>query len=231
MLQGVWLQERWQRYTDRFVFFIIAPLGFIWRNAVTQVFAMTSSFSNEAAETQAEHERKQRLRGRWEEEPLHSLRHLLVLRTDIFCPLEDHCQVDYICECVLDWTHKRKREIKRSFLQHLFDYPINMSQQGQDQDEQMQRPEVRAEDLTDTRNRLGFGEPAKSKTFEVMEECEKMGKTAPSVFSRARSGEETVLNTRSVRPIRKQQGIPGYDQTPVPHWSLGSFIFSYTADD
>lgn len=78
-----------------------------------------------------------------------------------------------------------------------------MSQPGQEQDEQMQRPEVREEDLTETRNRLGFTGPPKSKTFEVMEECEKVGKTAPSVFSGARSGGETVLNTRSARPIRK----------------------------
>lgn len=78
-----------------------------------------------------------------------------------------------------------------------------MSQPGQDQDEQMQRPEMRAEDVTETRNRLGFSGPAKSKTIEVMEQCEKMGKTAPSVFSRARSGAETVLNTRSEQPIRK----------------------------
>ena len=32
---------------------------------------------------------------------------------------------------------------------------------------------------------------------------EKMGKTAPSVFSGLRSGTETVLNARSTQPIRK----------------------------
>lgn len=32
---------------------------------------------------------------------------------------------------------------------------------------------------------------------------EKMGKVAPSVFSRARSGAETAFNTRSGQPIRK----------------------------
>ncbi|XP_023279409.1 musculoskeletal embryonic nuclear protein 1-like [Seriola lalandi dorsalis] len=78
-----------------------------------------------------------------------------------------------------------------------------MSQPGQEEDEQMQRPEVREEDLTETKNKLGFGEPAKSKTIEVMEECEKMGKTAPSVFSGVRSGAETVFNARSSRPVRK----------------------------
>ncbi|XP_073325123.1 musculoskeletal embryonic nuclear protein 1a [Pagrus major] len=78
-----------------------------------------------------------------------------------------------------------------------------MSQPGQEEDEQMQRPEVREEDLTDAKDKLGTSGPAKSKTLQVMEECEKVGKAAPSVFSRARSGGETVLNTRSGQPIRK----------------------------
>ncbi|XP_041639643.1 musculoskeletal embryonic nuclear protein 1a [Cheilinus undulatus] len=78
-----------------------------------------------------------------------------------------------------------------------------MSQLSQEEDEQIQRPEVREEDVTETRNRLGFTGPPKSKTIQVMEECDKMGKTAPSVFSRAKSGAETSLNTRSARPIKK----------------------------
>lgn len=78
-----------------------------------------------------------------------------------------------------------------------------MSQPGQEEDDQMQRPEVRAEDLAEAKNKLGTDGPAKSKTLQVMEECEKAGKTAPSVFSGVRSGAETVLNTRSTRPVRK----------------------------
>ncbi|KAM4587772.1 musculoskeletal embryonic nuclear protein 1a [Leuresthes tenuis] len=77
-----------------------------------------------------------------------------------------------------------------------------MSQPGQE-DEQMQRPEMREEDLTEAKTKLGTGGSAKSKTFEVMEECEKKGKAAPSVFSGARSGAETAFNTRSARPVRK----------------------------
>ncbi|XP_041837089.1 musculoskeletal embryonic nuclear protein 1a [Melanotaenia boesemani] len=77
-----------------------------------------------------------------------------------------------------------------------------MSQSGQE-DEQMQRPEVKEEDLTKAKSQLGSGGPVKSKTFEVMEECEKMGKAAPSVFSGVKSGAETVFNTRSTRPVRK----------------------------
>ncbi|XP_042261796.1 musculoskeletal embryonic nuclear protein 1a [Thunnus maccoyii] len=78
-----------------------------------------------------------------------------------------------------------------------------MSQPGQEEDEQLQRPEVREEDLADAKNKLGASGRVKSKTEEVMEECEKMGKVAPSVFSGVRSGGETVLNTRSAKPIRK----------------------------
>lgn len=77
-----------------------------------------------------------------------------------------------------------------------------MSQPGQE-DEQTQRPEVREEELTEAKTKLGTSGPVKSKTFEVMEECEKMGKAAPSVFSRARSGGETAFNARSTQPARK----------------------------
>uniref|UniRef100_A0A3B5N0I8 Musculoskeletal embryonic nuclear protein 1 n=1 Tax=Xiphophorus couchianus TaxID=32473 RepID=A0A3B5N0I8_9TELE len=59
------------------------------------------------------------------------------------------------------------------------------------------------EDLTEAKTKLGGGGAVKSKTFEVMEECEKMGKAAPSVFSGARSGGETAFNTRSTRQARK----------------------------
>lgn len=44
-------------------------------------------------------------------------------------------------------------------------------QPGQEDDEQMQRPEVRDEDLAEAKNKLGASTAAKSKTFEVMEEC------------------------------------------------------------
>ncbi|XP_068170995.1 musculoskeletal embryonic nuclear protein 1a [Antennarius striatus] len=77
-----------------------------------------------------------------------------------------------------------------------------MSQPVQEEDGQM-RPEVRDEDLTATKNTLGLGGPAKSKTMQVMEDCEKSGAAAPSVFSGVKSGAETVLNVRSARPNRK----------------------------
>lgn len=77
-----------------------------------------------------------------------------------------------------------------------------MSEQGGDEEKQ-QRPEVREEDLADAKDKLGTRGAMKSKTFEVMEECEKVGKAAPSVFSGARSGAETAFNKPSARPIRK----------------------------
>ena len=41
----------------------------------------------------------------------------------------------------------------------------------QGEDGQMQRPEVRKEDLIEETNRLGLTGPPKSKTIQVMEEC------------------------------------------------------------
>lgn len=52
---------------------------------------------------------------------------------------------------------------------YLFGLPVSF-QPGQEE-EQMQRPEVRDEDLSEARSNLGVGGPAKSKTLEVMEEC------------------------------------------------------------
>uniref|UniRef100_A0A0E9X0M8 Musculoskeletal embryonic nuclear protein 1 n=2 Tax=Anguilla anguilla TaxID=7936 RepID=A0A0E9X0M8_ANGAN len=59
------------------------------------------------------------------------------------------------------------------------------------------------EDLKGARDKLGMGGEVKSKTFEVMEECERVGKVAPSVFSGLRSGAETALNKPPARVLRK----------------------------
>ncbi|XP_076123900.1 musculoskeletal embryonic nuclear protein 1a [Alosa pseudoharengus] len=69
-----------------------------------------------------------------------------------------------------------------------------MSQMEECDDERAQRPEVREEDLLEARNQLAEKKEVKSKTFEVMEECERAGKAAPSVFSKARAGTETAFN-------------------------------------
>ncbi|XP_063071033.1 store-operated calcium entry regulator STIMATE-like isoform X2 [Engraulis encrasicolus] len=56
------------------------------------------------------------------------------------------------------------------------------------------RPPMKEEDLKGARSKLGLkGEP-KSKTYEVMVECERMGKVAPSVFSGVGSGGETAFD-------------------------------------
>ncbi|XP_063071283.1 musculoskeletal embryonic nuclear protein 1a [Engraulis encrasicolus] len=68
--------------------------------------------------------------------------------------------------------------------------------QMEDGDEQVQRPEVREEDLLEARDQLSEKKEVKSKTFEVMEECERAGKAAPSVFSKNRSGKETAFNSK-----------------------------------
>uniref|UniRef100_A0A671N1C3 Musculoskeletal embryonic nuclear protein 1 n=1 Tax=Sinocyclocheilus anshuiensis TaxID=1608454 RepID=A0A671N1C3_9TELE len=70
-----------------------------------------------------------------------------------------------------------------------------MSQQG----EEVKRPEVKAEDLIGAKDKLASGTEVKSKTFEVMQECEQAGKVAPSIFSNARSGSETAFNKPSKR--------------------------------
>lgn len=72
---------------------------------------------------------------------------------------------------------------------------------SQEEDGQTQRPEVSEEDDTGTYNRLGKTGPAKSKTIQVMEDCEKRGKPAPSVFGGAKKGAD--LNVRSAGPIKK----------------------------
>ncbi|KAI4892753.1 hypothetical protein NFI96_032314 [Prochilodus magdalenae] len=70
-----------------------------------------------------------------------------------------------------------------------------MSQLQQEEEEgKMKRPEVRDEDLIQAKDKLASGTEVKSKTFQVMQQCEQVGKVAPSVFSNARSGGETAFN-------------------------------------
>uniref|UniRef100_A0A3P9KPG8 Musculoskeletal embryonic nuclear protein 1 n=1 Tax=Oryzias latipes TaxID=8090 RepID=A0A3P9KPG8_ORYLA len=67
-----------------------------------------------------------------------------------------------------------------------------MSQPGEIK--KKKRPLVKEEDLKGARSKLGLKGEVKSKTYEVMVECERMGKVAPSVFSSVRTGGETVLS-------------------------------------
>ncbi|XP_062271599.1 store-operated calcium entry regulator STIMATE-like isoform X2 [Scomber scombrus] len=64
------------------------------------------------------------------------------------------------------------------------------------------RPPMKEEDLKGARSKLGLKGEVKSKTYEVMVECERMGKVAPSVFSNVRAGTETSLE----KPAAKAPG-------------------------
>ncbi|XP_069823262.1 musculoskeletal embryonic nuclear protein 1 [Dendropsophus ebraccatus] len=56
------------------------------------------------------------------------------------------------------------------------------------------RPKVKEEDLKGAKDKLGKQTPIKSKTYQVMKECEQAGSAAPSVFSQARTGTETAFD-------------------------------------
>ncbi|XP_077308393.1 store-operated calcium entry regulator STIMATE isoform X2 [Lithobates pipiens] len=56
------------------------------------------------------------------------------------------------------------------------------------------RPAVKEEDLKGARNKLSQQTPIKSKTYQVMKQCEQAGCAAPSVFSQVRTGDETAFD-------------------------------------
>ncbi|XP_061730743.1 musculoskeletal embryonic nuclear protein 1a [Nerophis ophidion] len=56
----------------------------------------------------------------------------------------------------------------------------------------MQRPAGREDHLTDDQEKVANSGPKKSKTLQVMEDCEKRGEVAPSVFGGVKSGGNTT---------------------------------------
>ncbi|XP_020337808.1 musculoskeletal embryonic nuclear protein 1a [Oncorhynchus kisutch] len=78
-----------------------------------------------------------------------------------------------------------------------------MSQPEEGEDGQLKRPEVSEEDLIGAKDKLSSKGKLKGKTIEVMDECERAGKVAPSVFSGVRSGRETAINKPQARQIKK----------------------------
>ncbi|MBN3311838.1 ITIH3 inhibitor, partial [Atractosteus spatula] len=68
------------------------------------------------------------------------------------------------------------------------------------------RPAMKEEDLKGARSKLGLKGEVKSKTYEVMMECERAGKTAPSVFSGVRTGTETVFDKPKEQPPKSVFG-------------------------
>ncbi|XP_055503858.1 musculoskeletal embryonic nuclear protein 1-like [Leucoraja erinacea] len=62
------------------------------------------------------------------------------------------------------------------------------------------RPPMKEEDIKGARHKLSAKQPLKSKTYEVMRQCEREGAVAPSVFSAARTGQETVFTKEAEQP-------------------------------
>ncbi|KAB0396552.1 hypothetical protein E2I00_008011, partial [Balaenoptera physalus] len=71
------------------------------------------------------------------------------------------------------------------------------------------RPPVKEEDLKGARGKLTKNQEIKSKTYQVMRECEQAGSAAPSVFSLARTGTETGLCISTwATPIKRMPKWP-----------------------
>lgn len=68
------------------------------------------------------------------------------------------------------------------------------------------RPPVKEEDLKGARGNLAKNQAIKSKTYQVMQECEQAGSAAPSVFSRTRTGTETVFEKPKAGPAKSVFG-------------------------
>lgn len=82
-----------------------------------------------------------------------------------------------------------------------------MSQAGaQEAPIKKKRPPVKEEDLKGARGNLTKNQEIKSKTYQVMRECEQAGSAAPSVFSRTRTGTETVFEKPKAGPAKSVFG-------------------------
>uniref|UniRef100_A0A8B9PDA2 Musculoskeletal embryonic nuclear protein 1 n=1 Tax=Apteryx owenii TaxID=8824 RepID=A0A8B9PDA2_APTOW len=68
------------------------------------------------------------------------------------------------------------------------------------------RPPVKEEDLKGARGNLSKNQEIKSKTYQVMKQCEQMGSAAPSIFSRDRTGGETVFEKPKGEPAKSVFG-------------------------
>uniref|UniRef100_UPI00358EA40E musculoskeletal embryonic nuclear protein 1 isoform X2 n=1 Tax=Myxine glutinosa TaxID=7769 RepID=UPI00358EA40E len=64
---------------------------------------------------------------------------------------------------------------------------------SQEQVVKKKRPPVNPEELKSARSRLGSRTEPRTATARAMEECDKVGVAAPSVFSSLRTGRETAF--------------------------------------
>ncbi|KAM4022017.1 musculoskeletal embryonic nuclear protein 1-like isoform 2-T3 [Anomaloglossus baeobatrachus] len=78
--------------------------------------------------------------------------------------------------------------------------------QPQDAPIKKKRPKVKEEDLKGAKDKLGKQTPIKSKTYQVMKECEQAGCSAPSVFSQVRTGTETAFEKPKEAPAKSVFG-------------------------
>uniref|UniRef100_A0A8B9TIF9 Musculoskeletal embryonic nuclear protein 1 n=1 Tax=Anas platyrhynchos TaxID=8839 RepID=A0A8B9TIF9_ANAPL len=77
---------------------------------------------------------------------------------------------------------------------------------GQPAPVKKKRPPVKEEDLKGARGNLSKNQEIKSKTYQVMKQCEQMGSAAPSIFSRDRTGGETVFEKPKDEPAKSVFG-------------------------
>lgn len=68
------------------------------------------------------------------------------------------------------------------------------------------RPPVKEEDLKGARGSLSKNQEIKSKTYQVMRDYEQAGSAAPSIFSRNRTGTETVFEKPKEGPAKSVFG-------------------------
>ncbi|XP_005310202.1 musculoskeletal embryonic nuclear protein 1 [Chrysemys picta bellii] len=68
------------------------------------------------------------------------------------------------------------------------------------------RPPVKEEDLKGARGKLSTNQQIKSKTYQVMKQCEQEGSVAPSIFSRDRTGVETAFEKPKEEPPKSVFG-------------------------
>ncbi|XP_053577183.1 musculoskeletal embryonic nuclear protein 1 [Bombina bombina] len=78
--------------------------------------------------------------------------------------------------------------------------------QPQNEPVKKKRPVMKEEDLKGAKNKLSHKTPLKSKTYQVMRDCELSGTTAPSVFSQNRTGGETVFDKPKDEPAKSVFG-------------------------
>ncbi|XP_048346223.1 store-operated calcium entry regulator STIMATE-like isoform X2 [Sphaerodactylus townsendi] len=85
---------------------------------------------------------------------------------------------------------------------HRFGLPAG----GQGTPVKKKRPPVKEEDLRGAKGKLSGNQEIKSKTYQVMKQCEQAGTAAPSVFSRDRTGGETVFDKPKEEPAKSVFG-------------------------